>query len=209
MTRTWWISGWGVPPGMLRPFADRVLPGGEHIFVPPTAQALALVQASDRLVGWSLGAHLILRSLAEEKRLPERVFLLAPFLAFCAEDQMGGRCARAQVVWLSRWISRDPLKALNDFYQRAGLGLSCHELPYSAPDLLWGLAQLTAEPTTGLRSLSKGRLPRGWHAAIGASDSLLEAEKVRGSLPASVIVPGAGHHPGILIESMKEQFNAV
>src|SRR5512137_2312510 len=105
--RITWISGWGVAPEFWRPLAQRYAPDASHSFLPPLPLTPDI--GGDCLVGWSLGAWRVLEAAAAGVRLPSRVVLLAPFVAFCAEDGLGGRCARAQVRWLIRWLQRDPV----------------------------------------------------------------------------------------------------
>jgi hypothetical protein len=144
------------------------------------------------------------------------VLLLAPFVAFPSESQLGGKCSATQVKFLRRWLQREPLAALADFHQRAGLvsgsaGLQpafdertskaghrpalppTPELPYALPDLFEGLDRLAEDASPALREFAARGLPRNWQALIGDDDSLLDAETVRCSLPGCVRVRGAGH----------------
>ena len=192
-----WVLGWAVTAEWFAPFARAGFPAGEHQFFPPTIEALARLGAAggfDRVVGYSLGAHLLLAHPAVVGAA--RVALLAPFFAFSREDSLGGRVARTQVRHLARWLRRDPADALADFYVRAGL-----VPPPAAPGT-------TEELLPGLVFLETGRvapvLPAGWRAWCGAEDALLDAAALHTLADGVKIVPGGTHHPAALIRAMAE-----
>jgi len=57
------------------------------------------------VIAWSLGALRMMDAGAKGRLFKGRVVLLAPFLAFCAEHQLGGRCSQANVRWLADGFS--------------------------------------------------------------------------------------------------------
>jgi len=78
-------------------------------------------QIPDVLVAWSLGAWRVIEAASRGVEIPGMVLLLAPFVAFPSESQLGGKCSATQVKFLRRWLQREPLAALADFHERAGL----------------------------------------------------------------------------------------
>lgn len=145
--RVSWISGWGVAPDSLHPLAQEVEPGATHAFYPPSAGAIEAALTADWVIAWSLGAWQMLAAAARGAVCPGRVWLLAPFAAFCSDFNLGGRCSRTQVRWLRRWLQREPAAALSDFYARAGLGMTPSQLPYALEELLTGLDRLAEDST--------------------------------------------------------------
>ena len=164
-----WVAGWGLPPEWMNTHVQDCFPGATHTVVPPDPHGGELHRRGryDRVCGFSLGAFLLLEA---EKRDPcgRPLGLLAPFFSFPAEYGLGGKVPKARVRALHAWIRRDPLAALEDFYERAGLGelRGRSTLPYGKDVLL-----------RGLEHLRKGRLAPSWpeHAAGFAGDGDLVA----------------------------------
>ncbi|HYG33720.1 MAG TPA: hypothetical protein VEC99_02985 [Clostridia bacterium] len=204
-----WIGGWGMTPAALHPLAQQFVPGATHAFFLPSRSAIESAVGSDCVVGWSLGAWRILDAAARGVGFRGRVLLLAPFLAFCSEYNLGGRCSQIQVKWLRRWVQREPLAALHDFYQRAGLNESPTALPYAMEDLLEGLDRLAEDASPSLRRFASSGLPENWSAVIGDSDPLLDGSTVCRTLPGCRLVAGAGHALEKLLASVEEQSYAV
>jgi hypothetical protein len=204
-----WISGWGVPPAGLRPLAEKFRPDATHVFCPPFVQAVESARTADCVVAWSLGALRVLDAAAQGWNCRGEVVLLAPFVAFCSEHGLGGRCSLSQVKWLRRWLQRDPLAALQDFDVRAQLGQTPSELPYEAVELLGGLDRLAEEASPGLRQFAQNGLPANWTAWVGDADPLLDAAAICASLPGCRIVPGARHQAEGLWLGMEESRRAL
>jgi hypothetical protein len=141
--------------------------------------------------------------------LPNRVILLAPFVAFGSEYQLGGRCSVTQVRFLHRWMQREPLAALKDFHARAGLGPAPDTLPYAIEDLLEGLQRLAEDATPTMRQFAAAGLPAGWTAVVGGRDPLLDPEAVARTIPGTTIVQDAGHDPASLVTAIQNAFHAV
>ena len=201
-----WIGGWGVNPTFLKSLADGYLPGARHTFLPPTAEAVQLTAESDQVIAWSLGAWRVLHHAARGGSLAGSVRLLAPFLGFCAEDQLGGRIARAQVRWLRRWLERDATAALRDFHARAQLRADPSLLPdpaYPLPALLEGLDRLAEATSPVLRDFCAHGLPARWQAVVGGLDPLLDGPAICRTLPGCELVPAAGHAPAGLLAALE------
>jgi hypothetical protein len=207
--RVTWIGGWGVSPEDLRPLAEGFLPGADHAFLPPVRGAAEAAAGCDFVAGWSLGAWHVMEAAARGVRFRNRVLLLAPFVAFCSEHGLGGRCSQTQVRWLRRWLQGEPVAALRDFYSRAGLGEAPAQLPYATGDLLAGLDLLAQDASPALRKFAAGGLPEKWQAVIGGSDPLLDADAVARALPGCQITPGAGHRAEELLGAIRKEPHAV
>lgn len=191
--RITWIGGWGVAPESLRPLAEGYFPESRHAFAAPTDICVDPQVDADLTIAWSLGAWRVLEAASRGMHVSGMVLLLAPFVAFPSESQLGGKCSATQVKFLRRWLQRDPLAALADFYQRAGLDAPPKEVPYPVVDLLAGLDRLAEDASPSLREFAARGLPRNWQALIGDEDPLLDAETVRRSLPGCVRLRGVGH----------------
>ncbi len=190
------LGGWGVAPEAVRSRLAGVLPVADITALPPTRASLEAALASPKettLVGWSLGAHLLLDA-ASAGKVPadRRIILVCPFFAFPSEVGEGGRIALTQVKFLRRRLTRDPHAALADFYQRAGLRLEAPaEPPYPTDDLLAGL-DLLADPAPR-HTPSSRPLPSSALLLAGASDPLVDHRRLLELLPALRVLPEAGH----------------
>ena len=216
----------------MKPLAEWFLPGASHSFLAPLAGAAAAAKGSDLIVAWSLGAWRVLDHASGGNNFAGQVWLLAPFLSFCAEDNLGGQVSRTQTRWLRRWMQRDPAAALEDFRQRAGLGcLGDNQapssaqpgqlrigqpasvpppgLPYDTAGLLEGLEALTKPATPALRGWVARGLPVGWRAMVGGADPLLDGAAVCRAIPGCALAPDATHEPAALLAAVKDQLDAV
>jgi len=197
-----WIMGWAVPEAWFAEQVAAVFPGDEHVFFEPTDSGLAALEERgpfDQVVGYSLGAHLLLAEAGRVDRLGAKVTLLAPFAAFPAEEGLGGRVARTQVKYLARWVRRDRAAALADFYARAGLEVT--------PEMASGIAAETL--AAGLVRLEQGKAEpmaatAGWRMFAGDRDGLLDALVLGRHLPSIIVVAGGTHHPAALLSAWKE-----
>lgn len=212
--RITWISGWGVAPESLRPVANTYFPGSEHTFLAPTTDCIrkvlergGLPPLSERIqvfeerqgagvdvtIAWSLGAWRLLEAASRGAKFGGMVLLLAPFVAFPSESNLGGKCSATQVKFLRRWLQREPLAALADFQQRAGLDAPPADLPYASADLVEGLDRLMEDASPQLRDFASRGLQPNWQALVGDSDPLLEGRAVCEALQGCTLVRAAGH----------------
>lgn len=193
MKKWLWVGGWGLSPQWQQEQAAVQWPQVQHEVLPPTPAALRQVCADvqesvpDRLLGYSLGTLLLMRELQPWPDLP--ITLLAPILDFKAEAGCGGRVSARRLRILLRWLGRDPLAALLDFGQQAGMPPPPPgplELPYPVEDLIWGIEYLrghSAAPPTGSHV----------EALVGSADALLDATRLGELWPQLKVVTGAGH----------------
>ena len=89
------LSGWGIAPEA----AAALFPPGARVLA-PTRENVAALAGARRVVGYSLGAFLLLEASARGEFFCEDVSLCAPFLAFPREAGAGGRVSATQVKFL-------------------------------------------------------------------------------------------------------------
>ncbi len=181
-----WIGGWAIPPAFVRAEASKCFPDVEHHVLPPTHD-IRTEREFDRIIGHSLGAFLLLR-WPERFRAVRGTVLLAPFLGFPLEFDLGGRVSLAQLRLTARHLRKNPLAAVNDFYERADLSLRATALPYLVEDLAWGLDVLQTETVDEAPIKNQSRL-----IVLGEQDPLLEAARIAENFPCAKILPMAGH----------------
>ena len=189
-----WIGGWGVSLAEMRVIAVAHAPDAEHLIYPPVVGAAENLSDCDAVIGWSLGAHLLLEAGARGVKFPAKVMLFAPFTSFCAEHGDNGKVTETQVKWLRRWLDTDAPAALADFRKRAGLTPAVKaELPYEQAYLGQGLELLLQPGGISLITFGRQGLPPGWEAYVGENDTLLKPEGVCQSVVGCQIVEQAGH----------------
>ncbi len=189
-----WISGWAVPPAwMAQALQARWPQYTHHVFLPEknTPATLLVDSTFDAYGGYSLGSLLWLDALSENA-CAKPVRLLAPFFSFCAEASLGGRTPRVRLLFLKRWLRRDPTSALHDFYTRTGLPQ--FPIPGTSSladglDLLDTLA-ISTPPPSNIRGFA------------GKNDPLLNPKSLRTHWPALTIVPHANHALPSLLQHM-------
>lgn len=192
-----WIGGWGISLEEMRPLALGHAPDAEHLIYPPVMGAAENLVGCDQVIGWSLGAHLILEAASRGVKLPTRALLISPFTSFCHEHGKCGKVSETQVRWLSRLIKTDSSNALADFRKRAGMPpLTISGLPYDMENLLQGLEVLSQPAGISLISFCRQGLPQGWEAFVGSEDLLLSPDGVCQSILGCQIVDGLGHNLG-------------
>ncbi len=189
------ISGWGIAPESVAP----LFPAGTRVLA-PTRENIASLAGAQRVVGYSLGAFLLLEAAARGEFSCADVSLFAPFLAFPREAGAGGKIAATQVKFLRRWAGKNPAAALADFYVRAGLSFppptASDALPYRAEDLDAGLEILATAKLDGVPANA-----RSWKIFLGENDALLDAQAVAATFPENPvrIVPAGTHDLQTLI----------
>lgn len=178
LSHTKWLGGWAIPPDWaLEVLAKHAITN--VTWLPPTSDNLLEV---DFNAGYSLGASLLLRSLKAEETC-----LFAPFFDFKKEAGQGGKVVKAQLLYIRKWLKRDPVSALNDFYSFANLPLQISELPYALEDLLWGIDQLLEDVPFPENKITAEVI---W----GGEDTLIEPEKLSRCFNSSTITPSASHN---------------
>jgi 8-amino-7-oxononanoate synthase len=174
-----WIGGWGIPSAWALEVLNQYYPNKRISWLPPTS---ANLQFGCFDGGYSLGASLLIRN-----KLVGNTELVAPFFDFKKEAGQGGKVARAQLLYIRKWLKKDPVAALNDFYQAADLPILINELPYSLDDLIWGIDQL-------LENVDLPQFPVSAKACWGQKDRLLNPEPLITYFSNSTVVPSATHN---------------
>ncbi|MGE9295235.1 MAG: alpha/beta fold hydrolase, partial [Puniceicoccales bacterium] len=200
MKRWLWLGGWAFSVADEERIAKHRWPEIEHRVIAPGELCFAKLRDEldgggyDRLLGYSLGSLLILRERETLPTIPTTLF--APILDFKAESGQGGRIEARRLPILLRWLKRDPMAALVDFYQQAGLRprLQAAELPYNLADLQWGIEQL--------RDLNSTPPDSEVTAFIGTEDRLIDAQRLQACWPGVQVVPGVGHDLEALLEAV-------
>ena len=75
----------------------------------------ALTGGGEILAGWSTGAHIILKNIAELSAKYEKIFLIAPFGSFTDYQHP------KTVMLMIRKMKKDPEAVLKDFYENCGI----------------------------------------------------------------------------------------
>lgn len=170
-----------MPTAYVAQVVETAFPEYEHSIYWPSATCIPTIKASDfdHVVGYSLGSLLVLNSI-EQFRGQTHITLLAPIFAFRQEAHMGSRVTTTQLKYMQRWLKREPLAAIHDFYRRAKLGIApTYELPYPIDDLAWGLGIL-------LNMQVSLAATQGCTCVIGKDDPLLDSDyynNVQSQLP--------------------------
>jgi len=201
-----WIMGWATPRDWFAAQVEVTFPQDQHLLIeagPEMWEELERSGPLDALAGYSLGSLLLLENPERAARQAERIALFAPIFAFPKEAGLGGKIARAQVVYLAKWLRRDPSAALADFSLRAELYLPRQSLDERTQARLeWGLKRLETDRVTP-------PAPRGWQLYGGTGDSLLDAEALRKIVPDLTLVEGATHHPLRLLTAWADSIRPV
>jgi len=190
-----WLSGWGIDPKWLESIVKAQYPQDFHVCLYPGKKFKEkLAQESyDALRGYSFGAFLILNEPVLKNKTD---ILISPFLDLKEESRLGGKVKSTQIKFLLRWIEKDPVSALNDFYQRSGLPIksdSC-KLPYPSEELIWGLETI-------LNSKAK---ETDITAHIGNKDTLIDANRLRELMPKVIVHKNKSHN----IEELLPEINS-
>lgn len=190
-----WVGGWGFGLEEMQAIAVSHSSNAEHLIYPPVMGAAENLIDCDFIVGWSLGAHLILEAASRGVKLPSKTLLIAPFTSFCAEHGRCGKVSEVQVRWLDRWLKTNPHEALSDFRKRAGLApLITSSEPYELKNLSQGLEILAQPAGLSMISFCRQGLPIGWEAYVGADDYLLNGDGVCQAIVGCQIIEGLGHN---------------
>ena len=190
-----WIGGWAISPDLILEQVSKRFPEIEHRAVVPTAK-IQIEEDFDWLVGHSLGAFLML--LWPDRFTAKRGFvLLSPFVEFPREADRGGKVSKTQLKVTARGLRTDELATVNDFYDRADLGVSAKDLPYPVEDLAWGL-DLLLEKAVNQETISN----RYHEVILGGQDPILDANRLLKFFPTAKVLPEAGHRFEDLLEEL-------
>lgn len=183
-----WLNGWGLNSRYVERIASKLYPKSHHTVILPAPnwiERLAKQDSDSILVGYSLGAFLLSSRPDLATRFSQTI-LLAPFEDFRAEAGRGGRIRKAQLAYLLRWLGRNRLEALRDFWSRAELADPENPNELTTSDLEWGIQRL-------LKSSACGWLGRRLRSYVGDQDRLLDVEELKDRSRYLNVVAGAGH----------------
>lgn len=197
-----WVLGWAVPVAWFAQYAEIIFSKAVHVYVEPGPEAWEKLEKAgpvDALGGYSLGAQLLLENPTRASGLSAKIGLFAPIFAFAQEAGLGGKIPRTQVRYLSRWLRREREAALADFYSRTGLDVSASSSNEISPATLeWGLSRLETSEV-------KPPAPGHWKLYCGTADALLDSARLAQIDPVVNLVPGATHHPEMLLRAWAEE----
>ena len=111
---------------------------------------------------------------------------MAPFEDFRAEAGRGGRIRKAQLAYLLRWLGRNRVEALSDFWSRAELTDPANPKELTTSDLEWGIQRL-------LKSSVCGWPARRLKSYVGDQDSVANVGDLKNRSRYLNVVAGAGH----------------
>lgn len=189
-----WVNGWGVEPDQLKSWASRSFPLFSHTVILPD-RLDHFAKGFDHIIGWSWGGYRVLEWLTviSEPESSPSITLVAPFLGFCMEDQLGGKCSRIQVNYLKRWMERNPVAAMKDFYQRAGLTF---EIPSGDSEhLVFWISQLDAMVSEKIRlqKLLSVFEKINMRIMVGKKDTIIDSSWMVKNLGA-ICIESVGHN---------------
>jgi len=133
------ISGWAGLPEFYPAFTSR------GRFLTPFFQdssdqvATTITQGGDLLIGWSLGAHMVLKQIDVALQHFPRILLVAPFLDFSS-------CVHPRILRrMQQRLLKEPQATIEDFWQLCGIERICPDLGQERVDsLVQGLSYLAA-----------------------------------------------------------------
>ena len=191
------MNGWAVSSDALESLVSARYPNVDHLIVDSvenwTEEAYRNIDDVDWVLGYSTGAFLLLMEKSILKRA-KNVMLFAPFIDFRVESDLGGKTRRGQLEFLVRWLRKDPIVAIADFYQRAELRFSTPpKLSLKVNDLIWGIELLR---DTGLEP----EVLQDYPIRIGSEDTLIDANRIAELGKSVLVVEGASHDLGSLLD---------
>lgn len=134
-----WIGGWAISVESMKLLVVSKFPIHTHVCIHPHKGFLDDITKckADAIVGYSLGATLLIGASSLDIA---NTYLIAPFINIKNATHVDDR----QIKYLLRWLKKEPIDAINDFYIRAKISHSeiISELPHSLDDLIWGIEML-------------------------------------------------------------------
>ncbi|ACS79510.1 alpha/beta hydrolase [Maridesulfovibrio salexigens] len=132
------VGGWATSPQQYS-----LLPESARFLVPftgfdPKELPELISEGGDVLVGWSTGAHMLLKDCRHLFELYEKVFLIAPFLSFT--DSFPTRLVRGMIAGMES----DPAAVVNSFHENCGETNPPAYAPEDKDSLIAGLEYLIA-----------------------------------------------------------------
>jgi hypothetical protein len=199
--RMGWVLGWAIPQTWFEAKVIQVFPQVSHTFINSSEDVLDEINKHapyDHLIGYSLGALLLLTEKEKIINLAKCFTLLAPILAFTNEMELGGITPRVNLQIAKRALKQNQEKACIDFYKLTHLDVPDILIDsLEKNDLTWGLEQLETRAYTS-------QVPSNWKSYVGGNDPLLNVDLLLKSIPHLKVIHQAGHEPDNLLLVMKE-----
>lgn len=182
-----WIGGWAIPINIIKTLVLNAFPNLNHCCIHPHEKYLEIIDKynPDVIVGYSLGATLLLNNSSNIFK----EYLIAPFLNIKDAIHINS----TQLKYLIKWLKKDPLNAINDFYQRSQLSIpKLTELPYPISDLIWGLETLIYT--------NQLTIPHNSQILLGNHDPLINPNFFLQHAPISTIYHDSDHNLQAFLE---------
>ncbi len=193
-----WLGGWAIYANEFMNSVEKNWPFMDHRYVVPARDWASIVSKNefDVLIGYSLGSHLIIKEKIYQF-IDKPIYLLAPFFDLKIEAQLGGKISITQIKYLLKWIKREPLAAINDFYSRAGLDDNQNNsIPYKIEDLIWGLNVILAKGVDLMEA-------ENCKFIIGENDALIDSKFFLRKINNIKNIIGASHNYKTLLSHIE------
>ena len=199
-----WVCGWGVSPKALKSWATEAFPGIFHQVILPLRLPQGFHDGFDKILGWSWGGYRVLEWFvtSENRQKAPPIVLFSPFFGFCLEDSQGGKTSRTHVKYLARWMKRDPVAALTDFYQRADLTFPFCALDQECFPFWTNELSHLANEKLDINQVIGAIETTHMQIFVGEKDPLVDAPYLVEKLGA-IMVPKVGHDLAALAYFMK------
>jgi hypothetical protein len=198
------ICGWAIPEMWFSDLIEKTFPDYEitvHYPENPAdkeeAKNILHETPCDLYIGYSLGSLWLLYH-KEYLSIDAKKVLLAPIINFTNKD-CGSKISHGQLNVLIKQIKNkpDPISYVQEFFNFSEINIPETDLTHipNRSTLSRGLEYLLNQtvPKTSLA---------GFMGVIGASDKLLDCEKIHSIMPQLKIVPNTGHDPKLLLEAI-------
>jgi len=191
------ICGWALPEEWFCQLVKSYFPKAEvraHYPRDPENEKEAIEifdSKPDWIIGYSLGSLWILN---HKDMIPPqtKIILMAPILAFPAENNLGGKTPLAKLKYQKKMLSSsdDYLSSLKGFFDLSGIRLPDNDLqqPYSREILIRGLDFLE---TTSVSP----QVARNCVTISGLRDPLLDGDHLKQLIPDLILVKECDHSP--------------
>jgi hypothetical protein len=176
-----------------------------HHIIIPRFTAMDELKAYDMtcvrcIIGYSLGAFILLNHWPSVSSIPVEKFLLAPFLDLKQSSHLGGKIDLVQLLHMKRRLMQNPLQALQDFYKRTNIQFKLlGSLPYSLEDLMWGIDYILKKSIEETICFSEIQ------AVIGGQDALIDAYLIKHFFKNIHIEHSATHCISTLLDYLKQK----
>lgn len=201
------VCGWALPEDWFRQLVENYFPNAEVRACYPRdpesdeeAQSI-LHPTADWVIGYSLGSLWLLH---HKDKIPAQtqIALMAPILAFTAEQELGGKTPLSRLKYQKKLLnsSEDYATTLKGFFELSGIRLPENDLqePYSRDILIRGLDFLAVTQVSPQSA-------KNCNVVTGLRDPLLDGRRLKELIPQLTLVNACDHSPHRLLETLAQQ----